>query len=65
MSCVCEGVGLFGRWVCGLVSSPAVVPVRCPRAVYSVESRSSRARLWRRGGSRDVRAPAQSSAPPA
>eukprot|EP00966_Prymnesium_polylepis_P183399 4250383-Prymnesium_polylepis.1 len=33
----CERVGLLGRWVCGLVSSTAVVPVRCLRAVNSVE----------------------------
>jgi hypothetical protein len=38
ISCVCERVGLSGRWVCGLVSSPAVVPVRCLRAVKKVES---------------------------
>ena len=41
ISCVCERVGLSGRWVCGLVSSPAVVPVRCLRAVKKVESSRS------------------------
>ena len=49
ISCVCERVGLSGRWVCGLVSSPAVVPVRCLRAVKKVESKSSRvtaAAVW-------------------
>eukprot|EP00966_Prymnesium_polylepis_P015313 354110-Prymnesium_polylepis.1 len=34
----CERVGLLGLRVCGLVSSPTVVPVRCLRAVNTVES---------------------------